>query len=82
MDAGFAAVEADAIWLEHLPATKDRGGDEACIENFQRHARMHGLAGRYCLLYQMPLTAEHDLASMRCFGLTKRQLLDRLAGPT
>ena len=78
---GLRRLKLDAIWLEHLPATKDRRGDKACIENFQRQVRAHGLAGRYCLLYHTAASSEHDLASMQCFGLTRRQLLDRLAGP-
>jgi hypothetical protein len=78
---GLRRLKQDAIWLEHLPATKDRGADEACIDNFQRQVRAHGLSGQYCLLYQTPASSKHDLASMRCLGLTRRQLLDRLAGP-
>lgn len=78
---GLRRLKLDAIWLELLPATKDRRHDEACIRNFQRQAQLHGLSGRYCLLYQKPASTEHDLTSMRCIGLTKRRLLDRLAGP-
>ena len=41
----------------------------------------HGLAGRYCLLYQETAGEEHDLAAMRCIGLSRRKLRERLAGP-
>jgi hypothetical protein len=78
---GLRRLKLDAIWLELLPATKDQKADEACIRNFQRQVREHGLAEHYCLLYQQRASSEHDLASMRCFGLTRRELLDRLAGP-
>src|SRR5207249_4538087 len=35
----------------------------------------------YCLLYQKPANDVHDLASMDSIGISKRDLLDRLAGP-
>ena len=35
---GLRRLGLDAIWLEHLPATKDLRADKACIENFQRQA--------------------------------------------
>lgn len=78
---GLRRLRLDAIWLELLPATADPAADRACIEHFQRQLRAHDLAGRYCLLYQDPASTEHDLATMQCFGLTKRELRDRLAGP-
>jgi hypothetical protein len=78
---GLRRLKLDAIWLELLPATDDESADRANIENFQRQLRLQGLAGRYCLLYQKPATDVHDLDAMRCFGMSKRQLLDRLAGP-
>lgn len=78
---GLRRLKLDAIWLEVLPATKNPRDDQAKIDNFQRRLREHGLAGRYCLLYQKPATDAHDLDRMRCVGLSKRELLDRLAGP-
>jgi hypothetical protein len=79
---GLRRLKLDAIWLELLPATKDPGADQAKIANFQRIVRDHGLAGRYCLLYQKPACDTHDLGGMRCIGMSKRALLDRLAGPS
>src|SRR5205823_2026089 len=70
-----------AIWLELLPATDDLAADEAKIKNFQRQLRAHGLTRRYCLLYQKPASDTHDLDSVRCIGISKRELLDRLGGP-
>ena len=79
---GLRRLKLDAIWLELLRGTKDPGADQARIDNFQRQLRAHGLAGRYCLLYQIPESDAHDLSDMRCIGMSKRALLDRLAGPS
>jgi hypothetical protein len=78
---GLRRLKLDAIWLELLPATGNLSADKAGIENFQRQLRLHGFGGRYCLLYQKPAADLHDLEAMRCIGMSKRELLDRLAGP-
>jgi hypothetical protein len=78
---GLRRLSQDAIWLEVLPATNDPRADQARIDNFQRQLRAHGLARRYCLLYQRPASDTHDLSGMRCVGISKQALLDRLAGP-
>jgi hypothetical protein len=78
---GLRRLKLDAIWLELLPATADLQADQANINNFQRQLRIHGLAGRYCLLYQTPAATAHELDTVRCIGMSKRALLDRLAGP-
>ena len=78
---GLQRLKLDAIWLEVLSATDDQQADQARIDNFQRQLRAHGLAGRYCLLYQKPPASTHELDAMRCIGMSKRALLDRLAGP-
>lgn len=78
---GLRRLKQDAVWLELLPTTNDPHADLASIKNFQRQLRLHGLAGRYCLLYQQPAADAHDLATMRCIGLSRRELRDRLAGP-
>ena len=78
---GLRRLKLDAIWLELLPATDDPDADQARIDNFRRQLRAHGLAGRYCLLYQKPAATTHELDAMRCIGMSKRALLDRLAGP-
>jgi hypothetical protein len=78
---GLQRLKLDAIWLELLPATEDSQADQAKIDNFQRQLRAHGLAGRYCLLYQKPPASTHELDAMRCIGMSKQALLDRLAGP-
>ena len=78
---GLRRLKQDAIWLELLPATNDPRADQARIDNFQRQLRAHRLAGRYCLLYQSRASDTHDLSGMRCVGMSKQTLLDRLAGP-
>src|SRR6266498_6144712 len=78
---GLRRLKLDAIWLELLPATDDVQADQARIKNFQRQLRANGLAGRYCLLYQKPASDTHDFDAVRCIGISKRDLLDRLGGP-
>jgi hypothetical protein len=78
---GLRRLKLDAIWLELLPATDNPQADQDRIDNFQRQLRTHGLAGRYCLLYQTPAASTHELDAIRCIGMSKRTLLDRLAGP-
>jgi hypothetical protein len=78
---GLRRLKLDAIWLELLPATDDQRADQARINNFQRQLRAYGLARCYCLLYQKPAASTHELDAIRCIGMSKRTLLDRLAGP-
>jgi hypothetical protein len=78
---GLRRLKLDAIWLELLPSTDNFLADRANIRNFQKQLRAHGLAGRYCLLYQKPAADTHDLESLQCIGISKRQLLERLGGP-
>jgi hypothetical protein len=78
---GLRRLKVDAIWLELLPGTDDVLGDQLKIRNFQRQLRAHGLAGRYCLLYQNPAADTQHLDSLQCIGISKRELLERLDGP-
>jgi hypothetical protein len=78
---GLRRLGLDAVWLELLPATADAAADEARVQSFQRRLREHGLQGRYCLLHQKPASDVHELAGMRCLGMSQLELLDRLAGP-
>ena len=77
---GLRRLKLDAIWLELLPATNSPRVDQANIANFRRQMREHGLAGRYCLLYQKQASDAHDLEAMRCIGMSRRELSERLAG--
>src|SRR5215467_6393313 len=79
---GLRRLKIDAIWLELLPATNDVLADQSKIRNFQRQLQAHGLAGRYCLLYKKQAAVTHDLDSLQCIGISKRELLDRLGGPS
>jgi len=78
---GLHRLGLDAVWLELLPATGNPRDDEARIRKFQRQLREHQLGGRYCLLYQTPSKDAHDLDGMRCIGMSRRELEERLAGP-
>jgi hypothetical protein len=78
---GLRRLKLDAIWLEVLPSTDNVLADQSKIRNFQRQLRAHGLAGQYCLLYQKPAADAHDLDSLHCIGISKRELLERLGGP-
>jgi len=78
---GLRRLKLDAIWLEHLPSEGNLRDDQRKIDSFQRQLRAHGLGGRYCLLYQKTPDSAHDLDAIRCIGMSKRELLDRLTGP-
>jgi hypothetical protein len=78
---GLRRLKLDSIWLELLPGTDNVLADQSKIRNFQRQLQAHGLAGRYSLLYQKPAADRHELDSLQCIGISKRELLDRLAGP-
>jgi hypothetical protein len=78
---GLRRLGLDAIWLELLPATADAREDESRIRIFQRRLHEHGLKNSYCLLHQTPGGDAHYFEAMRCVGLSRQELLDRLAGP-
>jgi hypothetical protein len=78
---GLQRLKLDAIWLELLPATDDVAEDQGRIKNFQRQLQANGFGNRYCLLYQKPASDEHDLDGIRCIGISKRELVERLRGP-
>src|SRR5256714_1058615 len=78
---GLRRLKLEAILLEQLPSERNPRDDERKIDNFQRQLRAHGLGGRFCLLYHNALDSAHDLDALQCMGISKRELLDRLAGP-
>ncbi len=78
---GLKRLGRDFVWLEILPAGKDPAQDRACIRSFRERLAQHGLSNHYCLLYQRPASDAHDLDAMRCHGLRRAALEDRLAGP-
>src|SRR5437763_16841391 len=77
---GLRRLKHDAIWLEHMPSERNFRDDERKIANFQRQLRLHGMAGRNCLLYHRKPESTHDLGALACVGMSKRELLDRFAG--
>ncbi|HEV3393267.1 MAG TPA: hypothetical protein VG103_07135 [Chthoniobacterales bacterium] len=79
---GLRRLKKDAIWLEHMPSEGNVRDDKRKIDNFQRQLRLHGLSGRYCLLYHHKPDSTHDLDAFDYIGMSKRELLDRLAGPS
>lgn len=78
---GLRRLKQDAVWLELMPGSGNPREDKAKIDNFRRQLRAHGLAGRYCLLFQKSKKDAHDLVDFECFGIPKKELTDRLAGP-
>jgi hypothetical protein len=78
---GLRRLKLDAVWVEVLAATKSQREDRAKIDNFQRRLREYGFGGRYCLLSPNPASDGHELGAMRCIGMSKQELLDRLGGP-
>jgi hypothetical protein len=78
---GLRRLGLDAVWLELLPASGEPREDESRIRIFQRRLHEHGLKGSYCLLHQTPANDPHDLGAMRCVGLSRQKLLERLEGP-
>jgi len=78
---GLRRLKLDAIWLEHLPSEGNPADDRRKIDNFRRQLRVHGLGDRYCLLYHKNPASTHDLDAFECIGISKCELLDRLAGP-
>jgi hypothetical protein len=78
---GLRRLKQDAIWLEHMPSEGNPRDDQRKLDNFRRQLRAHGLARRYCLLYHKKPEREHDLDALDCVGMSKRELVDRLAGP-
>src|SRR5947207_2909801 len=78
---GLRRLRKDAIWLEYLPGTGKPRTDQAKISNFQRRLREHGLGGRYCVLYDKSANDEHELDSLECIGVSRKELIARLGGP-
>jgi hypothetical protein len=76
---GLKRMQADAVWLEIFPGTSDTAADRRAIRAFQSQVRTHNLS--YCLLYQPKADDAHELGEMRCFGMRKRELRNRLSGP-
>jgi hypothetical protein len=79
---GLRRLKLDAVWLEIFPGSTNEKADAIAIRSFQEQLRAHGLAESYCLIYQPQASDAHELDTMRCFGIGRRELADRLAGPS
>ena len=77
---GLRRLGLEAVWLELLPATADPAEDESRIRKFRRLLHEHGLKDSYCVLHQAPANDVHELAEMRCIGMSRQELNRRLAG--
>ncbi len=49
---GLRRLGLDAVWLEILPATDDKGAQTRQIDTFRRRLRDYGLEKNFCLLRQ------------------------------
>src|SRR5437588_7541973 len=78
---GLRRLGLDAVWLELLPGTAGAREDQSRMRIFQRRLRDHGLKDSYCLLHQQPSDDVHELGEMNCIGVSRAELLERLAGP-
>jgi hypothetical protein len=79
---GLRRLKADFIWLELLPTTGNPLRDARNIRAFQRRMRQFELSDRYCLLLlPTPKVDKAHLDTARFYGLKRRELEERLAGP-
>jgi len=79
---GLMRLGLDAMWLEIMPASADAEEDRRCLTAFERQLADHGLAERYCLLYQSVEDDDHRLENMEARGRTREQLRHLLTGPS
>ena len=78
---GLKRLHLEAVWLEVFPGSGNETADRAAIKSFVAQLRLYGLAENYCLLYQAQASDAQNLGEMRCFGLPKTDLHERLARP-
>lgn len=79
---GLVRLGLDAIWLELMPSTTNLQSDLQHLRTFEQHLQEHDLGDRYCLLYQKPAQDIHDLDQMECYGISRKDFGNRLAGPS
>jgi hypothetical protein len=79
---GLRRLNADFIWLEVLNTTENAGLDTRNVWAFQRRMGAFGLSERDCLVL-LPTSKidQPDLDTGRLYGLNRRDLEARLAGP-
>jgi hypothetical protein len=71
-----------ALWLEIMHSTGDPGLDQRVAATFRRRLREFDLDHAYCLIIFPKGSTSQDLAEGRFFGMSRRKLLDLLAGPS
>ena len=79
---GLRRLNADFVWLEILGTTDNASLDARNIRAFQRRLGAYGLSQRYCLVL-LPTSKidQPDLDAARFYGMSRRELEARLAGP-
>ncbi len=70
---GLSDLGHDVVWLEVLPATKDRANDLALVRNFLERTAHYGFAGRVIVALG-PKTPLGNLATAEIFGATRERV--------
>lgn len=84
---GLRRLKADFVWLELLPTSRDPATDARNVRTFQRRIREFGLENHYCLMLSSAWVdklylLKSRLDDMRFYGMGRRELEQRLAGPS
>lgn len=78
---GLRRMRRPALWLEIMQSTGDPEKDERIAVTFRRRLREFDLDRQFCLII-FPTATTQDPAAGRFFGMSRRKLLDLLAGPS
>lgn len=79
---GLRRMRRPALWLEIMHSTGDPGLDQRVAATFRRRLREFDFDRSYCLIIFPKGSTSQDPASGRFFGMSRRKLLDLLAGPS
>ena len=79
---GLRRMRRPALWLEIMHSTGDARCDRLVAATFRRRLREFDLDRDYCLIIFPKGSTSQDPADGRFFGMSRRKLLDLLAGPT
>jgi len=79
---GLRRMRRPALWLEVMGSTGDPARDARAAATFRRRLEAFGLEDAYCLVVFPAGADDQDLSRARFFGMSRRRLLDLLAGPT
>jgi len=78
---GLRRMRRPALWLEIMQSTGDPQRDRLVADTFRRRLREFDLDHGYCLIIFPKGAASQDLSAGRFFGMSRRKLLDLVAGP-